>query len=123
MLRSNQGGDVPGDNWSALMLSGEHTLLGAALMTLDHMLLLGHQQDAELVLAVGVQPRPTWSWQRLWLPRLFPSTVTAVLAVTRITAAAATRIPAAATRIAAVSCRWAAGRIHSGAEGRLLCNP
>lgn len=82
-------------------------------MTLEHTLVLGHHHDTELVLPICRQAWLSWSWQRLQLPQLLHCTVTAVLAVTRITTAAATRIPAAVTKIPVVSCCRDAGKIHS----------
>lgn len=79
------------------MLSGEHTLSETVLM--------GHQHDTELVLPVCRQAWPSWSWQRLQLLQLLHSTVTVVLAVTRI--------PAAVTKIPAVSCCRDAGKMDS----------
>ncbi|KAJ7396406.1 hypothetical protein BTVI_145505 [Pitangus sulphuratus] len=55
VLRSNQHTDVAGDNWSALVLSDEHTLFGAALMTSDLIVELGYLQNTERVLSVPMQ--------------------------------------------------------------------
>lgn len=117
LLCSNQHGDVAGDNRSSSnAFWWAHPLWG-------HLDDFRPHTTAGLVLPVRVRPWPRWSWQRLRLPRLFRSTVTAALALTTITTAAATRIPAAVTRITAVSCCRAAGRIHSGVHRHLLCNP
>lgn len=70
-----------------------------------------------------MQAWPQWSWLKLQLPQLFHSTVTKALDVTRIPIVVVTRIPAAVTKITLVSCCRDAGRIHSEAQWRLLCNP
>lgn len=116
LLCSEQRDDVAGGIQRALKVSAEHTLSGAVLMTLQHVLLLGHPDVSAGHTACApclhtglTQTELAAALASLW------STVIAALAMTRT--------PVAVTRIAAVTCCRAAGRNQSKAQQHLFCNP